>query len=110
MDPQLNFSQHVEKQVNTANKILGMIRRNCEYIDTQVMKRLYTSLVRPHLEFNNITWSPIFIKYQKLLEGVQRRATKLVPKQKHLEYEKRLKKMELLILNYLAYITEDEET
>ena len=100
VDPQLNFSQHVEKQANTANKILGMIRRNFEYIDTQVMKRLYTSLVRPHLEFSNVAWSPIFIKDQKLLEGVQRRATKLVPELKHLTYEERLQKMDLPSLYY----------
>ena len=31
MDPELNFSKHVERQVNKANRILGLIRRSYEY-------------------------------------------------------------------------------
>ena len=100
VDPDLKFSQHIETQVNKANKILGMIRRTFEYMDAQVMKRLYTSLVRPHLEFNNTAWSPRLAKDQKLLEGVQRRATRLVPGLKHLEYEERLRRMDLPSLYY----------
>ena len=82
MDPELKFTEHVEKQVNKANKILGLIRRTFEYLDGEVMKRLFTSLVRPHLEFSNVAWSPRLIKDQRLIESVQRRATKLVPELK----------------------------
>jgi hypothetical protein len=100
VDPELKFSSHIEIQVNKANKILGMIRRSFEFMDIQVMKRLYTSLVRPHLEFSNVAWSPRLIKDQKLPEGVQRRATRLVPELKHLDYEDRLQKMRLPSLYY----------
>ena len=40
VDPELKFSQHIERQVNKANKILGMIRRSYEFIDSYTMKRL----------------------------------------------------------------------
>ena len=32
VDPELKFSHHIERQVNIANKILGMIRRSYEFI------------------------------------------------------------------------------
>ena len=64
------------------------------------MKKLFTSLVRPHLEFGNVAWSPRLEKDRNLIEGVQRRATNLVPELKDLEYEERLKRMDLPSLRY----------
>jgi len=50
---------------------------------------LYKALVHSHLEYANTIWSP----YKKcdiyVLEGVQRRATKLIDSIKHLSYENR---------------------
>jgi len=52
---------------------------------------LYKALVHSHLEYANAVWSP----YKKgdiyVLEGVQRRATKLINSIKYLTYENRLK-------------------
>jgi len=47
IDPELNFSQHCEKQVNKGNQILGLIRRTYSYFDVESVTRLYTLLVRP---------------------------------------------------------------
>ena len=57
-------------------------------------------MVRPHLEFGNVAWSPRLEKDRNLIEGVQRRATKMVPEIKDLEYEERLKRMDLPSLRY----------
>ena len=43
------------------------------------MMILYKSMVRPHLEYGNAIWGPIYMGDLKLIEGVQRRATKLMP-------------------------------
>ena len=45
-------------QVAKANRILGLIRRSYQFLDGVSMKQLFTALVRPHLEFANIAWSP----------------------------------------------------
>jgi len=95
VDPELKFSKHIEIQVNKANKILGLIRRSYEYMDEEMLKNLFTALVRPHLEFANVVWSPRLIKDTKLIEGVQRRATKLVNNLKSLSYEERLRSIDL---------------
>ncbi len=99
-DPNLKFSQHIEIQVNKANKILGMIRRSYEYLDADNVTKLFVALVRPHLEFCNVAWSPRMIKDRKLIEAVQHRATRLVAGFQDMSYVDSLKKMDLPSLAY----------
>jgi len=47
---------------------------------------LYKSLVRPHLEFYTLIWSPYLIKDIKLV-GVQQRATKRIQGVAHRKYD-----------------------
>jgi hypothetical protein len=100
VDKDLRFSQHIETQVNKANKLLGLIRRSYEYLDGESMKMLFIALVRPHLEFGNVVWSPKLEKDKHLVESVQRRATKIIPGLKNKTYEERLKHMKLPSLSY----------
>lgn len=100
VDNLLSFSRHIECQVNKANRLVGLIRRSFTYMDKDCMKQLFTSLVRPHLEFANVAWSPHLKKHIDTIEKVQRRATKLVPGLKNLSYEERLKSMKLPSLKY----------
>ena len=83
----MRFSQHIETQVNKANRLLDLIRRSYEHLDAESMKLLFVALVRPHLEFGNVVWSPRLEKDKKLVEGVQCRATKIIPGLKDLMYE-----------------------
>ena len=41
--------------------------------------RLYTTVVRPHLEYGNVIWSSRYRLDIKEIEKIQRTATKLVP-------------------------------
>ena len=61
---------------------------------------LYKALIRPHLEYGQLIWSPRFIRQSKKIENVQRRATKIVPCLKNLSYEERLRKIRLPTLKY----------
>ena len=65
------------KTVNTANRVLGMIKKTTSVRNKDIILQLYKSLVRPHLEFSVPAWRPHFQKDIDLIEGVQRRATKL---------------------------------
>ena len=100
VDPSLNFSQHCQKTANKANSILGLISRSFSYMDKQMLLQLYKGLVRPHLEYANTAWSPQFKKDATPLENIQRRATRMVPELHELEYEQRLKALNLPSLCY----------
>jgi len=52
---------------------------------------LYKSLVRPHLEYCVPIWNPYHHQDIELVEGVQRRATKLTDGVGNLHYEERIK-------------------
>ena len=82
-----------------ANTILGFIARNFDCKTPEVITRLYTSLVRPHLEYAVQFWSPHYLKDKNKLESVQRRATKLIPSIRNLSYEERLKRLNLFSLS-----------
>ena len=79
VDANVTFGHHVDIVVNKANRMLGMIRRAYTFLDGPTLTTLYTSLIRPLLEYNNVAWTPVLKRDQLLLENVQRRATKLVP-------------------------------
>ena len=85
---------------NKANKMLGLIRRSFTYLDGPTMKTLYTSLVRPILEYGNVVWAPTHKRDQQMIENILRRTTKLVPELKNLEYGDRLRALKLPSLYY----------
>jgi hypothetical protein len=50
----LKTSNHVLHAVNKANQLLGLVRRTFTYMDPELMKLLFTSIIRPHLEYGNV--------------------------------------------------------
>ena len=100
VDNELKFSKHIETQVSKANKILGQIRRTFQYLDTETMRQLFTSLVRPHLEYANTVWAPRLKKDANLIKCVLRRATKIIPGMKNLNYQERLEKAKIPSMKY----------
>jgi len=67
------------------------------------MKRLFTNVVRPHLEYGNVVWHPCLKHDIDLIEGVQHRATIMVPGLARLSYEERLREIDLPSGPSLAY-------
>ena len=91
VDNKLRLRDHAEIAVAKANKILGLIRRSYEHLDAVSLKSLYTSIVRPHLEYGHTVWPLNYKTDLTLVENVQHRATKLVPALKDLEYPDQIK-------------------
>ena len=100
IDSKLSFETHVNNSVKLANKMTGIIKRNFKFMGDQVFLNLYKTLVRPHLEYSCVVWDPITLRDQRLVEGVQRRATKLIPNMQSLNYEQRLVNLGLPSLQY----------
>ena len=94
--------------VGKANRMLGFLKRNCAgLVDSNVLLRLYCSLVRSHLCYCSQVWAPQSVINQLILiEQVQRRATRfIIGRDRDLCYKDRLIKLNLLPLNYcLEYL------
>ena len=95
IDMELTFEEHMSTKIKKANGIMGLIRRTFSFLDIETFKQLYTSFVRPHLEYAQPVWSPHLRKHIKMVENVQIRATKLVDGLKNLDYAERLDKLGL---------------
>ena len=100
VDSELSFDEHIATKVKKANQIVGLIRRSFDYLDDKMFVKLYTALVRPHLEYAQCVWSPHLKKHQRLIEKVQMRATKLIDNMKDLDYSERLRRLNLPTLAY----------
>jgi len=75
-----------------------MIKRTFSIRDMDIILQLYKSLVRTHLEYSVQAWRPHYQKDIDLIEGVQRKATKLISSLMGYTYEDRLNIFKLTTL------------
>ncbi len=66
----LNFSQQWKDAAGKANRMLDFINRNISFKTKDVILPLYTSLVRPRLEYVVQFWAPNHVKDIEELEAV----------------------------------------
>ena len=92
-DSSLNFEAHMSEEINKANSLMGIFSRNFNHNDEQCFSTIFKSHIRPHIEYANQIWSPHLKKHITSLENVPRRATKLIPGFKDIEYKERLRKL-----------------
>ena len=51
VDSKLKFTSHVYQKINKAYSMLGVIKRNFKYMDSNVFIMLYKAFVQSHLEY-----------------------------------------------------------
>ena len=88
----LKPSEHCSKIVQKANAVLGQMSRAVKYKPLKVWVKLFTTYVRPHLEFAVQAWSPWQRGDIEKIEKVQERALNQCPKLNGLSYDEKLKK------------------
>eukprot|EP00923_Selenidium_pygospionis_P018704 GHVN01032658.1.p1 GENE.GHVN01032658.1~~GHVN01032658.1.p1 ORF type:complete len:220 (-),score=18.56 GHVN01032658.1:443-1102(-) len=91
----IDFSHHIKKAKINANNILFSIHRIHWSRDASLMNLLYTSHIRPLLEFAFNGWSLIKKYFILALERVQRRATHMIEGFHHMPYHKRVDQLKL---------------
>ena len=69
-------------------------------MDRDLFLTLYKSLARSHLDYGNLVFYLTTKKYKQILENAQRRATRLFPELRGLNYKERLIELNLPTLDY----------
>ena len=90
IDKNLNFKKHIENIIHSASVKLRLIKLCLLSKDPYLMKKAFTTYVRPLLEYCSPVWSP---RHKYLIDGlekVQKRFTRMVPNISHLPYSTRL--------------------
>ena len=97
----LSWTKHYNAITAKAYQSLGLIRRTfCPFIPTSIKKLLFISLVKSKLTYCSPVWRPHLIRDIKLLERIQRRATKYILNDFVSDYKSRLINLHLFPLMY----------
>jgi len=94
----LSFSQHITGIVTKAHHRANMIHRCFVSRNINLLVRAFTVYVRPLLEYNCEIWSPHLKQDINAIEQVQRRFTKRLQGFRDLPYTKRLRLLNLQLL------------
>ena len=86
---------HINKIVGEGLAIVANVRITFSHLSEPLIKKIIESILRPKLEYAQVTWAPHLKKHIRKLERVQRAATKLVPSLHDKEYQERLQVLKL---------------
>jgi ribonucleases P/MRP protein subunit RPP40 len=91
----LKPARQCAKAAATARAVLSQIARSFHYRDKKTFIKLYTTYVRPHLEFSTPDWSPWLQTDIKILEKVQEKFVNMLSGLSGLSYEQKLQELNL---------------
>ena len=89
------FNYHIETIIKKAKQKIGWICRTFQTRELHFMKKMFTTYVRPYLNYCSQLWSPGEGPWLDKLEKVQYNFTKLIPSIRDLDYSDRLARLNL---------------
>ncbi len=104
VDKKLNFKDHIDKITVDANRKANFILRRFGHLYKRTLATLFSSTVRPSLEYCSTVWSPVGKTLIKKLEKVQRSFTKRIRGLKDISYVERLFEVGLMTLHQRRHL------
>ena len=74
----LSWKHHIENIASVANKKVSLLTRLKHILDRKTLLIMYTSFVRPSLEYANVLWNNCTDGESDQLESIQRRAVRII--------------------------------
>ncbi|XP_069160621.1 uncharacterized protein B0403.1-like [Procambarus clarkii] len=87
LDSKLSPEEHIKNSVRGAYASLSSFKLAFNYMDGEVLKKLFMTFVRPKLEYAAVVWCPNLKKHINKLGTVQRHVTKWLLELKKKSYE-----------------------
>ena len=100
IDPKLNFEEHISQISKKTRRLCGMVVKSISFKDPQIMVPIFTSFIRPILEYGNVVWFPYKRKDINKIEDIQRSFTRFITGMNGLDYEQRLSTLKLPSLEF----------
>jgi len=91
IDADLKFHQHISKTVHKAAGLSQNFLKSTVCRSPEFMMTLFSSHIRPILEYCSCVWNTGYIGDLRVLESVQRRWTKRVSNLSNVDYQSRLR-------------------
>jgi hypothetical protein len=91
----LKHHDQVHAAAAKANSMLGLLKHTFVSNEVALWKKLYTTYVRPYIEFAVPVWNPHLKKDKEIIERVQHKATKIPHELRSLDYEGRCARLGL---------------
>jgi hypothetical protein len=98
IDSKLNFQQHINNTIVSANARANLILKCFISKDVNVLCKSFCTYVRPILEYCSPVWSPCSLTLIDQIESVQKKFTKRLKGFNKLSYLETLKKINLSTL------------
>ena len=95
VDCMLKFHNHIRNTANICNALTTNILSSTLCRSPDFILAIYTSLIRPKLEYGSTVWHSAYLGDLRLLERVQRRWTRSVTGLGDLTYGERLRRLDL---------------
>lgn len=97
----LSWKLHIHATIKKARKVLGLLFRNFyHHSSSSTLIRLYTTIVRPILEYASIVWDPSSSSVASSIESVQHFALRLASKSWSSPYHSLLSQLNLRYLSH----------
>ena len=74
----LRWKDHIFGVAKNASKCLGFLKRCKKYFTPTDLRTIYTTYIRPKMEYNSHLWAGASKEYLECLDKVQNRAVKLI--------------------------------
>ena len=92
----LTWKDHIQQICNKARKLVGMLYRQFStWADTNTLRCLYLTCIRPHLEYACQLWDPYTSQGIQSLESIPKIACKVCLKQWDLGYDSMLRLLDI---------------